>query len=364
MTNIEPAGGFEVGERGVGPFGSGRGVNVLIMRASDLHVVFERTWDVSGGRKPAEARAASEALRAAFAPKEKNAKNAAVDDDENDENDDDDARTPDRERRPSARDRGELRPGELAPGSATRREWGAHFVAVTTAGAWAMAAGKDGDDHGVGAAMDAVASALGCSPSQRADVRAAAKGFDKAPGQPAGVAMLAACDPSGAISTVWCVAGRGPKDRACVSLTLGCAGGEWFPAFTGGIVSSGSGAGGDGETTDARTPWSVWGEEPWHLAPVGHAADKVGKSDKVGTSPLEAIAARRRRAPANFADEETVAAFAAESVRVSRYRTIVADAKAEMIAGARAVGKEWDASGGGGGGGGGAGGWEGRSRRV
>ena len=72
-----------------------------------------------------------------------------------------------------------------------------------------MAPGKDGDDHGAAAAMDAVVSALGGSPSQRGDVRAAARG-PSAPGQPAGAAMLAACDPSGG-STVWCVAGRGPK---------------------------------------------------------------------------------------------------------------------------------------------------------
>ena len=111
-------------ERGVGPFGPGRGVSVLIMRATDLHVVFERTWDVSGGRKPAEARAAAEALRAAFAPEPAPAAN------------DDDEKIDDKidEKDDRRRDRGP-RPGELARGSATRREWGTHFVAVTTAAA-------------------------------------------------------------------------------------------------------------------------------------------------------------------------------------------------------------------------------------
>jgi hypothetical protein len=41
-----------------------------------------------------------------------------------------------------------------------RWRWGAHFIAVSSAGAWAMAAGKDGDDCGVAAALEEVIGVL------------------------------------------------------------------------------------------------------------------------------------------------------------------------------------------------------------
>ena len=152
-------GGFEVGERGVGPFGSGRGINVCVLRASDLHVVFERTWDVSGGRKPSEAGAAARSLRAAFEPKVSATVGAAsrstgplaggVDGSIESAEEDPDA-------------------GALAPGSSRRHEWGSHIVAVTTAGGWTMSRGKDDTDHGVGAALDALVNALGGSEEDKA----------------------------------------------------------------------------------------------------------------------------------------------------------------------------------------------------
>ena len=122
-----------------------------------------------------------------------------------------------------------------------------------------MSRGKDDTDHGVGAALDALVNALGGSEEDKAAVKRSVTGSP--PGQPAGVAMLAACCANGGVrSRLWCIAGSGPKDRASVALTLGCAKGEWFPALHGGNV-------GDVAETDAKVPWSAWGEEPWFLNP-------------------------------------------------------------------------------------------------
>jgi hypothetical protein len=116
-------------------------------------VVYDRTWDVSGGRRPLEAAAAAVSLRETFES------------------------------------------GELRRGGGSRRRWGAHFVAVTTSGSWAMAPGKDGDDAGVGAALESVIERLGGGRDARAAVRAAMA----VPGQPSGLAVLAACSRGGAV---------------------------------------------------------------------------------------------------------------------------------------------------------------------
>ena len=220
-------GAWETSTRGVGPFGAERGVNVIVVRASDLSVAYDRTWDVSGGRRADAARAACESLRRAFTA------------------------------------------GELRVGSSRRAKWGAHFVALTTAGAWAMSPGKDGDDFGVAAALDATLETLGASRA----MRVAAKDAMRVPGQPAGVAVLAACGPGGAERRAWAEFGKTPKDRARVTLTLargaGADGGdpdpdggeddEWFPA----LVRGGTGSGAALTTSDWRAPWSSWGREPW-----------------------------------------------------------------------------------------------------
>ena len=309
-------GGFEVGERGVGPFGSGRGINVCVLRASDLHVVFERTWDVSGGRKPSEAGAAARSLRAAFEPKVSATVRAGIEIDGGDSGSGVDGSIESAEEDPDA--------GALAPGSSRRHEWGSHIVAVTTAGGWTMSRGKDDTDHGVGAALDALVNALGGSEEDKAAVKRSVTGSPA--GQPAGVAMLAACCANGGVrSRLWCIAGSGPKDRASVALTLGCAKGEWFPALHGGNV-------GDVAETDAKVPWSAWGEEPWFLNPHTEVGEMDATSGPLNSSsPLEAIARRHERPGALFADDAAVAAFTAESVRVARYRTLVADAKGEMV---------------------------------
>ena len=103
----EGGGNWEVGERGAGVWAFERGVNVLAIRASDLAVVYDRTWDISGGRRPAEANAAATSLRDTF-----------------------DAEAN----------------GELRRGGTKRWRWGAHFIVITTSGAWAMApsTSKDG----------------------------------------------------------------------------------------------------------------------------------------------------------------------------------------------------------------------------
>ena len=226
-----PKGAWETTTRGVGPFGAERGVNVVVVRASDLSVAYDRTWDVSGGRRADAARAACESLRHAFVA------------------------------------------GELRAGSSRRAKWGAHFVALTTAGAWAMAPGKDGDDFGVAAALDAALETLGASRA----TRLAAKAASRVPGQPAGVAVLAACGPGGVERRAWAEFGETPKDRARVTLTLARGAGadgdggygdegygtfpddEWFPA----LVRGGAGSGVALTTSDWRVPWSSWGREPW-----------------------------------------------------------------------------------------------------
>jgi hypothetical protein len=40
----------------------------MVLRASDLAVVFDKTWDLSGGRRAAEARVAAASLRETFDP--------------------------------------------------------------------------------------------------------------------------------------------------------------------------------------------------------------------------------------------------------------------------------------------------------
>ena len=232
--NIENAqtakGVWETTTRGVGSFGAERGVNVVVIRASDLSVAYDRTWDVSGGRRADAARAACDSMRRAFTA------------------------------------------GELRVGSSRRAKWGAHFVALTTAGAWTMSPGKDGDDFGVAAALDAALETLGASRA----TRLAAKGATRVPGQPAGVAVLAACGPGGAERRAWAEFGKTPKDRARVTLTLARGAGadgsepeldpdgsfpddEWFPALVRGGVGSGVAL----TTGDWRAPWSSWGREPW-----------------------------------------------------------------------------------------------------
>ena len=56
-----PPGSWEVDQRGAGPFGGERGVNVMVVRASDLETVFDETFDVSGGRRSAQSTAACRA---------------------------------------------------------------------------------------------------------------------------------------------------------------------------------------------------------------------------------------------------------------------------------------------------------------
>ena len=228
-------GAWETATRGVGPFGAERGINVVVVRASDLSVAYDRTWDVSGGRRADAARAACESLRRAFTA------------------------------------------GELRVGSSRRAKWGAHFVALTTAGAWAMSPGKDGDDFGLGAALDAALETLGASRA----TRLAAKGATRVPGQPAGAAVLAACGPGGAERRAWAEFGKTPRDRARVTLALAHGAGadgceprsrstgpdgifnfpddEWFPA----LVRGGAGSGVAFASGDWRAPWSSWGREPW-----------------------------------------------------------------------------------------------------
>ena len=60
-------GSWEVDARGAGTFGADRGVNVTVIRASDLSVAHDETWDLSGGRRAADAAAAADSLRRAFA---------------------------------------------------------------------------------------------------------------------------------------------------------------------------------------------------------------------------------------------------------------------------------------------------------
>ena len=52
-------GSWEVDARGAGTFGADRGVNVTVIRASDLSVAHDETWDLSGGRRVADAAAAA-----------------------------------------------------------------------------------------------------------------------------------------------------------------------------------------------------------------------------------------------------------------------------------------------------------------
>ena len=136
-------GSWEVDARGAGTFGADRGVNVTVIRASDLSVAHDETWDLSGGRRVVDAAAAAESLRRAFAD------------------------------------------GHLRHGSPRRARWGSHFVAVTTAGAWFASPGKDGDDRGAAAALDFVVERLGGDAATRAVVRDACA---RAPGQQSGIA--------------------------------------------------------------------------------------------------------------------------------------------------------------------------------
>ena len=99
--------------------------------------MFERTWDVSGGRKPSEAGAAARSLRAAFEPKVSATVGAGIEIDggvSGVDGGDSGARVDgsieSAEEDPDA--------GALAPGSSRRHEWGSHIVAVTTAGGWTM----------------------------------------------------------------------------------------------------------------------------------------------------------------------------------------------------------------------------------
>ena len=132
-------------------------------------------------------------------------------------------------------------------------------------------------------------SALGGSPPQRADVRAAFKG-SCAGSAPRG----SRCSPRATRP-----AGRrcgapvcGPKDRACVSLTLGCALGSGSRR----LPAAGSRP---GRRTARRRTRGCRGRSgarsARHLAPVGHAAP-VGH-EKVGTPPLEAIASKATARP-------------------------------------------------------------------
>ena len=69
-----------------------------------------------------------------------------------------------------------------------------------------MSRGKDDTDHGVGAALDALVNALGGSEEDKSAVKRSVTGSP--PGQPAGVAMLAACCANGGVrSKLWCIAG-------------------------------------------------------------------------------------------------------------------------------------------------------------
>ena len=161
--------------------------------------------------------------------------------------------------------------------------------------------------------------------------------------------MLAACDPSGG-STVWCVAGRGPKDRACVSLTLGCAGGEWFPAFTGGGSRPGRRTA-RRRTRGCRGRSGARSRGTWHPSDTRHPSD----TKKVGTSPLEAIASGVGAPPRTLPTRKPSRLSPPSPFGCRGTEPSSPTPRPEMIAGARAGGKEWDASGGGGGGGGGGG---------
>ena len=220
--------------RNAGVFSTDRGINVVVVTACDLRVVFDQTWDTSGGRRAETARLNCASLRDAFTK------------------------------------------GPLRVGSKTRTKWGTHFIAVTTSGAWAMARGKDGDDYGVGCALDAVLETLGATRATRVLSKQATRVIGQAP---TGIAMLAACGPGGHERAAWAHFGNGPKDRAKVCLTLargaersGGAGerdgpgedDEWFPA----LVRTGAGAGVELACGDWFVPWSNWGREPWGGVPA------------------------------------------------------------------------------------------------
>ena len=252
-----PPGSWEVDQRGAGPFGGERGVNVTVVRASDLETVFDETFDVSGGRRSAEASAACAALRALFeGPGNHDEKNART------------SRTP----KSSGGSSGSSTPSSAAPpglmlaNSPARLAWGSHFCVVTSAGAWAMAPGKDGDDRGVSAALAAVVRALGGSPAAVAVATEACAG--KIPGQPGGFALVAACGPGGdaRASRVWVKAGANAKEAATVTLTLARDEREWFPALV---------RGGRGDAQgDWFAPWDRWGGEPWGGIPA-YAAEEA-----------------------------------------------------------------------------------------
>jgi hypothetical protein len=284
--------------------------------------VYDRTWDVSGGRRPAEAKAAAASLRDTF---------------------------------------DEVARGELRRGGSKRQEWGAHFIAVTTAGAWVMAPGKDGEDCGVVAALESVIECLGGSRDARAKVKAAMA----IPGQPSGLAVLAACSRGGRGSHLWAVAGAAPKDRAHVALTLACADGAWFPALVGG--GSGEGA------RDWRAPWSAWGREPWSLpgqvpgpSPlnvIGGGGNNGGGGGGGSGSGDGCRSGGSRGSAGNSGGGgggRGVVSDASEATRVLRYCTMVADAQ-DMLLGLRGGGSgtgidtSGRVSGGGSGGGGDAG---------
>ena len=222
-------GSWEVDARGAGTFGADRGVNVTVIRASDLSVAHDETWDLSGGRRAADAAAAADSLRRAFAD------------------------------------------GHLRRGSPRRARWGSHFVAVTTAGAWFASPGKDGDDRGAAAALDFVVERLGGDAATRAVVRDACA---RAPGQQSGIAILAACGPGGVRSRAWAGAGGSAKARGAVALALArCVDAcEWFPALV--RVRTGPHSDADSDAHSPwRSPWTSWGGEPWFGVPEWSAEE-------------------------------------------------------------------------------------------
>ena len=238
----QPLGAWETSNKGDRVFQSDRGVNIVVVSASDLQVVYDKTWDLSGGRRAETARAACSSFQKVFTK------------------------------------------GELRVGSTKRKKWGAHFVCVTTSGVWCMAPGKDGDDYGVAVAIDAVLETLGTS----RNTRSLSKHATHVAGQPAGVAILAACGPGGAERRSWAHFGSSPKDRAKVTICLAQGAGadgvecdlddnatddSWFPF----LVRGGVGSGASVAVGDWRAPWSAWGKEPW-----GGVAQWAAEETRVG----------------------------------------------------------------------------------
>ena len=126
-----------------GLWGAERGVNVIVIRASDLRVVFDKTWDTSGGRRVADAKAAAASLRDTFAVG-----------------------------------------GDLGTEGPLRWRWGAHFLVLTTVGAWGGP-----EEAGLADAVEFAMGSLGGGPT----TVAAARGALANPDKPCGFSAVRRC---------------------------------------------------------------------------------------------------------------------------------------------------------------------------